>query len=196
MSFYANKKAIEYYANHSIEQRLVKVINLSKNNDKRYYIFRNVLSSSTVIECLKVLPSIQNLRSIQVGGRQFDEDPSCPNAKKLQKIVREANVLFRQRSKSAAKEVGIQQEMKIPEFYLAVASKLGIMNARLGLTDRLVVHEPKLKVFYFFYSENYTSIYLNMNYKYFFIGGSRIPYRCPSSGYGTSQWSRSCAWHW
>ena len=66
--------------------------------------------------------------------------------------------------------------MKIPEFYLAVASKLGIKNARLGLTDRLVVHEPKLKVFYSFYSENYTSIYLNTNYKYFSIGDSRIPY--------------------
>ena len=106
MSFYANKKANEYYANHSIEQRLVKVINLSKKNDKRYYLFRNVLPSSTVIECLKVLPAIQNLRSIQVGGRQFDEDPSCPNAKKLQKIVREANVLFRQRSKADENRCG------------------------------------------------------------------------------------------
>ena len=145
-SNYSNKKAKEYYANHSIEQRLVKVINLSKDNDKRYYIFRNVLSSSTVKECLNVLPTTQHLRSIQTGGRQFNEDPSCSNSKKLQQIFRDTNVLFRQRSKSDTKQAGIQQEMKIPAFYLAVASKLGIKNARLGLTDRLIVHEPKLKV--------------------------------------------------
>ena len=146
-SSYANKKANEYYANHSIEQRLVKVINLSKDNDKHYYIFRNVLSSSIVKECLNVLPTTQHLRSIQKGGRQFHEDPSCSNSKKLQQILRDTTVLFRQRSKSDTKQAGIQQEMKIPAFYLAMASKLGIKNARLGLTDRLIVHEPKLKVF-------------------------------------------------
>ena len=44
------------------------------------------------------------------------------------------------------KQVGIYQEMKTPAFYLDVASKL-------GLTDRLIVHEPKLQVFpFFFYS--------------------------------------------
>ena len=41
--------------------------------------------------------------------------------------------------------------MKIPEFYLAVASKLEVTNAQLGLTDRLIVHEPRLQVFPFFF---------------------------------------------
>ena len=149
-SSYAKKKTNEYYAKHSLEQRVVKVIANSK--DKRYYLFRNVLSSRTTKECLDVLPHRRNLSSIQSGGRRFD----ATGDRKLQKIVRGADVFFKQRrAKSGPKQVGVvQQEMKVSAFYRTVASKLGIENAQLGPTDRLIVHDPSLQVCYLRFLNN------------------------------------------
>ena len=169
---YAKEKAKEFYANHSIEQRVNKVIYAANKKDNRYYLFRNVLSSETVSKCLENLPRSGNLSSIQLGGRQFDAKAESKNSKILQHIIRNADVYFQQRSQSATE----RQKMKLPAFYLMIASKLGLTNASLGLTDRLIVHDHSLKVCYFFYSDNYT-IYKNMNKKYFFlIGDSRIPH--------------------
>lgn len=151
-SSYAKEKAKEFYANHSIEQRVNKVIYAANKKDNRYYLFRNVLSSETVSKCLEVLPRSGNLSSIQLGGRQFDAKAESKNSKNLQHIIRNADVYFQQRSQSATE----RQKMKLPAFYLMIASKLGLTNANLGLTDRLIVHDNSLKVCYFFYSDYYT----------------------------------------
>jgi hypothetical protein len=143
---YAKEKAKEFYAKHSIEQRVNKVIYAANKEDNRYYLFRNVLSSETVSKCLEVLPRSGNLSSIQLGGRQFDAKAESKNSKNMQYIIRNADVYFQQRSQSATE----RQKMKLPAFYMTVASKLGIANARLGLKDRLIVHDYSLKVCYFF----------------------------------------------
>jgi hypothetical protein len=143
---YAKEKAKEFYANHSIEQRVNKVIYAANKKDNRYYLFRNVLSSETVSKCLENLPRSGNLSSIQLGGRQFDAKAESKNSKILQHIIRNADVYFQQRSQSATE----RQKMKLPAFYLMIASKLGLTNASLGLTDRLIVHDNSLKVCYFF----------------------------------------------
>jgi hypothetical protein len=143
---YAKEKAKEFYANHSIEQRVNKVIYAANKKDNRYYLFRNVLSSETVSKCLENLPRSGNLSSIQLGGRQFDAKAESKNSKILQHSIRNADVYFQQRSQSATE----RQKMKLPAFYLMIASKLGLTNASLGLTDRLIVHDNSLKVCYFF----------------------------------------------
>lgn len=153
-SSYANKKGNEYYANHSIEQKLVRVI--ANSTDKRYYLFRNVLSSASVRECLKVVAEIshRHLSSIEQGGRKFDATAESPNSRNLQEIVRASDVFFQQRRSKSATTKQQQEEMKLPTFYLTVAAKLGIKNARLGPTERLIVHDPSLKVCYlFFYND-------------------------------------------
>ena len=133
---------------HAIERRLEKVIYAANEKDNRYYLFRNVLSSVTVRQCLAVLPSRIHLSSIQNGGRQFDADADSENSQKLQKIIREeASVVFKQRRSSKS-----LQEMKLATFYLMIASKLGIANASLGLKDRLIVHDPILQVCYLFFT--------------------------------------------
>ena len=152
-SSYANKKGNEYYANHSIEQKLVRVI--ANSTDERYYLFRNVLSTASVRECLNVVAEIphRRLSSIEQGGRKFDATAESDNSRKLQEIVRASDVFFQQRrSKSATKQQ--QEEMKLPTFYLTVAAKLGIEKACLGPTDRLIVHDPSLKVCYLFFFYN------------------------------------------
>jgi len=146
-SSYAKVKAKEFYANHSIEQRVNKVIYAANKKDNRYYLFRNVLSSETVSKCLEVLPCSGNLSSIQLRGRKFDAKAESTNSKNLQHIIRNADVSFQQRRTQSATE---RQKMKLPAFYMTVASKLGIANARLGLKDRLIVHDYSLKVCYFF----------------------------------------------
>ena len=133
--------------NHSIEQRVNKVIYAANKKDNRYYLFRNVLSSDTVKQCLEVLPPRSHLSSIQKGGRQFDATADSENSQELQSIIRNADVCFQQRSQSTE-----MQKMKLSRFYITVASKLGIANACLGLKDRLIVHDYSLKVCYLFFT--------------------------------------------
>ena len=148
MKFYKNNQCKEYNRRHSIDFRLNRAIRKGNDsNDIRYYLFRKVLSSSTVQNCLKAIPADNHLSSIQTGGRLFDANPVSKKSQELQKIFRGSNIYFRQRAPSKKTLLGSQQEMKIPEFYLAVASKLEVTNAQLGLTDRLIVHEPRLQVF-------------------------------------------------
>ena len=144
-SSYAKQKAKEFYVKHAIERRLEKVIDAAKEKDNRYYLLEKVLSSDTVRQCLNLLPSRINLSSIQKGGRQFDAEADSNNSRDMQRIIRNANVVFKQRNSSKSK-----QEMKLPTFYLMIASKLGLTNASLGLKDRLIVHDHSLKVCYFF----------------------------------------------
>ena len=143
-SSYAKQKAKERYVKHAIERRLEKVIDAAKEKDNRYYLLEKVLSSDTVGQCLKFLPSRIHLSSIQKGGRQFDAEADSNNSRDMQRIIRNANVVFKQRNSKS------KQEMKLPTFYLMIASKLGITNASLGLTDRLIVHDHSLEVCYFF----------------------------------------------
>jgi hypothetical protein len=153
-SSYAKQKAKERYVKHAIERRLEKVIDAAKEKDNRYYLLEKVLSADTVRQCLNFLPSRIHRSSIQKGGRKFDAEADSDKSQKLQRIIRNANVVFKQRNSKS------KQEMKLPTFYLMIASKLGITNARLGLKDRLIVHDHSLEVCYFFlYNDNYTIVY-------------------------------------
>ena len=147
---YRKKKDQKYFSDHWIEKKLVH--HITKNKDNRYYLFRKVLSTTAVETCLKLKPKDDALSIIEQGGRKFDANGKI----RLTKFFRKTNISFQQRirkpsSKSDTNRTA-KQQMTISEFYIAVASYLGMTNAHLVPTDKLIVHGKELKVgFNFFF---------------------------------------------
>lgn len=141
MTAYTTKKDKEKYQKTWIKAKTVK--NINSNPDKRFYLFKKVLSQASVLKCCSKMPGNNKMYTIQKAGgrRRYAQDGHDP----LQDCLRNEYINFR-KNETRAIEQG-QQKMKVSDFYLLIASKLGIEDPHLCDKDKLILHEPQLQVF-------------------------------------------------
>ena len=144
---YIQKTHIAIYKKKRIDLKIVRNITLQKKKDSRFIIFKKVLSDTTILESLLLLP--RNLYKLE-DHRWFAQDDN----KALQDFLREQFVFG---------NIEGQQNMTLPQFYLSIAKKKGIVDAKLAPDDKLILHEASLKVF----CNNYSNSEFNLTLIYY-----------------------------
>jgi hypothetical protein len=134
----------QFYKKTWIDKKIRHI--LSKQLDKRYYLFPNVLSANSIDTCMiDALPrtGFAELES----GRKWTRD-GCKN---LTLLLRKQVVHFRLIDKKEIKgvlEVGNEEEqtMQFASFYLKVAEMLKLSKPFLAPLDFILRHETTLAV--------------------------------------------------
>ena len=136
MKIYRAKADQKKYKKSWINIKVVQYIR--KNNDKRFYLFKSVLTADAVAHCVHIKPSEASLHSLE-NGRKYAQDGNI----KLQRFLRSTKIHFRKSQSLAGSDI---QSMLFPDFLLAVAKKMGLKEARLSSQDKFILHNAKLEV--------------------------------------------------
>ena len=139
---YIQKTQIAIYKKKRIDIKIVQNLSIQKKLDPRFIIFKKVLSEEAIVESLLHLP--RNLYKLE-DHRLFAQDGN----KTLQEFLRKQFVFG---------NIEGQQNMTLPQFYLSIAKKNGILDAKLAPDDKLILHEASLQVF----CNNYSTVIVNL----------------------------------
>jgi hypothetical protein len=126
------------YKNSWMHKKILKVIN--NNKDSRYLLFKKVLSNTSANICFDNKPAISKLSKLD-SNRLYDQYGS----QSFQDIFRNQTVYFRERGTNDLEK---RQNYLLSDFFIAVATKLGIVGANLNDIDKLIAHGESLMVFF------------------------------------------------
>ena len=126
----------KFYCVNWIQKKLKRLITKQAVVDKRFYLFKKVLSEDSVTRCLHHIPR-SGLYPLEER-RKYAQDGN----QKLQGALRVEFVQFGTKERGSG-----SQEMVFPEFLLEVASTLGMIDAQLAEHHKWIQHDIGLKVF-------------------------------------------------
>ena len=144
-SYHRAKYDRQLYGKKWIDKKIGNIIRSQRKIDKRFYLFRGVLSETAINICMLAKAPRVGLAVIQPGRKWTPE--GCFG---LQNLLRNEWVYEEKTAKKEDKGDteggrGDKQRMKFEWFYSKVAEKLNIPTPSVSI-DKVIMHEPSLKV--------------------------------------------------